>query len=113
MGHQNFSVLSIAPDQAVQVGALSAAGSVAIPTTANGSLPKYVYCVAYGADLAETVFITPQIGAGNGTAATGFALPVRNSSSVVLNVSGYTYIGYDISSGATSAYLTIVALEDF
>ena len=112
MGLQNFPVLSIAPDNAVQTLAVAAPGNVAIPTMENGVLPKYVYIVAYGGVATDVMFVTPKTSASDGASATGFPLPIQSNSGIILNVTGYSHIGFDDISGG-SADFTIVALEDF
>lgn len=112
MGLQNFPVLSIAPDNAVQTLNVSAVGNVAIPTMERGTLPKYVYICAYGGLATDVVFVTPKTSAADGASATGFPLPIQSNSGVILNVSGYSHIGFDRTGGNTADF-TIVALEDF
>jgi hypothetical protein len=111
---QNFPVVSIAPGEGVQVVDIGAADSVEIPDMANGIKPKYVFIVAYGADDTETITVAPSHGAVDGVAETDFPLPVRTNSSVIMNVTGYDYIRYDIfPASATTSTLSIIALEDF
>jgi hypothetical protein len=111
---QNFPVVTIAPGNGVQVADIFEPGSVAIPTTSNGNLPKYVYVSAYGPDDSETLMVAPAIGAGDGDASIDFPLPVRTNSSVILNVHGYTFIRYAQEPAlASSLHLSVVALEDF
>jgi hypothetical protein len=93
---------------------ISAAGSVAIPDTANGNPPKYVFICVYGADETETLTVAPSHGAVDGVAETDFPLPVRTDASVILNVVGYDFIRYDgFPVGFSITSLSIVALEDF
>ena len=112
MGLQNFPVLSIAPDNAIQELTITAPGTLVIPTMENGLKPKYVYIVAYGGVPSDVIFVTPRIGVAVGASATGFPLPIQSNSGVILNVTGYTNIAFDEISG-NSADLTVVALEDF
>jgi len=112
MGQQNFPVLTISPDSATQVLNVAAASNVAIPTLANGALPKYVYICAYGGAAGDVIFVTPKTSAANGASATGFPLPVQSNSGVVFNVAGYSHIGYANTGGGTADF-SIVPLEDF
>jgi hypothetical protein len=112
MGHQNFHVLSVAYDTGVQTASVTGTGSVAIPTMLNGVKPKYVVIGSYGLTQTDVVFISPQHSATAAAAATGFPLPVSSGNRVILNVIGYSHIGYD-ATGATGVSFNIVPLEDF
>ena len=108
MGLQNFPVLAIATDNGTQTTGVSGAGNIAIPTMEGGTKPKYVYIASYSATVTDVIYVSPQLSATNGAAATGFPLPVQSGNAIILNVTGYSHIGYD-----GNGDFTVYPLEDF
>ena len=114
MGIRNFPVITIGTDTSL-VQAVATAGNVAIPNTEGGSGPKYLHIKAYGpstATLDDQITVTPDVAANNGAFATGFLLFPSRGDEIILNVHGYTHIGFDEVGAATSS-IKLTPLEDY
>jgi hypothetical protein len=109
MGIRNFPCIS--PGDKLGVNqSVAAAGQKAIPVMGNGALPKFLYVLATG-PAGGLMSVSPTIGA-NGAFATGLPLFFDNPIGVILNVHGFTHIGYE-DDGATVGTLWLTPLEDF
>ena len=117
MGIRNFPVITIQTDGSV-VEVCAAAGSVAIPTLVNTGQPKFLHIRAFNdaaaALLDDFISVTPDIAANSGAFATGFVLSTYYCQEIILNVHGYDFIGYDISSGSpVTSSIQMTPLADF
>lgn len=110
MGKSNFRYITLDPLRATGA-TIAAAGIASVPTLTNGSKPKYLRCNINGAVPGNAIFVTPKTLAENGTAATGFPLSHRGAASVILNVWGYSHIGFDVQGGGSN--ISLVPLADF
>jgi hypothetical protein len=113
MGIRNFPVITIGTDTSLTVANISASGSVAIPTTHGGVGPKYLYIHSYGGtDNTAYISFTPDVAANTGTFATGFVMwAFEKGETIILNVHGYSHIGYDFL--GTNPDFQLTPLEDY
>jgi hypothetical protein len=110
MGIRNFPVISLGFNGGTLVSPAGATPGVEpIPTMMSGVAPKYVAITVTGGAAAAFVVVTPSTGA-NGAIATGYPI-ITGSKPLILNVHGYSDIGYEAS--AASMTLRIHPLEDF
>jgi hypothetical protein len=111
MGKLNFPVISIGDKTGTVELNVAAAGKIAIPTMENGALPKFVHVVLMGAT-GQLVAVCPTVDA-NGAAATGLPLSTDNPEGIILNVHGFSHIGFEDIAGAGTSDLYLYPLEDF
>jgi hypothetical protein len=79
----------------------------------NGALPKFLSLTVVDGAVGDWIVVSPQVAATNGAVATGFAMTTTgNSSSIILNVHGFSFIGYEDGAGAV-CLLRLYPLEDF
>lgn len=112
MGIRNFPVISIGSETASQQLLVAAPGNIAIPTMKNGSLPKFLHCSAHTGASSNVITVSPETAATDGDNTTGFPLAVLGNNSVILNVHGFSFIGFDEIGDGTST-LQLYPLEDF
>lgn len=112
MGKRDFEYISIGVEQGVTTGVIAAAGNIAIPTMSNGSLPKFLALVLVDGALGDWIVISPQVAATNGALATGFAMNAVVNNRLILNVHGFSHIGFEDGVGAV-CLLNLYPLEDF
>jgi hypothetical protein len=113
MGNRNFPVISIGEQTGTREATVGAAGKIAIPTMESGTKPKFLYCVAIGGTSTNIITISPTQDT-NGAEATGLALTPANPVGVILNVHGFTHIGFDeVTGGDGTTDLYLYPLEDF
>ena len=112
MGKLNFPVIHIGVANGTATAAISAAGKIAIPTMESGALPKFLRIVAMGPTAETLVSVSPTQDA-NGSFATGLPLNTSRPEGIILNVHGFSHIGYEDDGGAGDAKLYLYPLEDF
>jgi hypothetical protein len=112
MGIRNFKTISIAPGT---VGTVTGIGAPLIPTLPNGDRPKFLWVhVSPGTASGNVIFVTPNATAAGGSAVTGFAIYADNNRGIILNVHGYSHLGYQKSAGSdSSSRINLIPLEDF
>ena len=77
-------VMQIGPAPGVKQNNVIAPGNLAIPTLANGNLPKYLLCVVTG--IAGTgISVSPEVGANDGVESSGLMIPAASSVSQVIS----------------------------
>ncbi len=112
MGIRNFPVITVGTDTSTHQS-VSGAGAVSIPNLQSGENPKFLRIKAYGGDAVEDfVSVTPDIAANSGVFATGMVLSLFYGDVVILNVHGYSHIGFDIQ-GTGGGTIDLAPLEDF
>ena len=112
MGKLNFPVISIGELTGSVTASVSlTAAAVVIPTMANGTLPKFLYCIAVGGTAGNYVVISPTTGAV-GDETTGIPLVIDNPIGIILNVHGFSHIGTE-AVGTADSDLHLIPLEDF
>ena len=114
-GRLSLNIVKFAPEPGKRVAATSTGASVTLPTMLNGVLPAYVYLVASSGPTddnvrGDIVTVSPEVGAVAGSIINGLPLVV-GSAGIILNVKGYTHIGYDYQGAGTDAYLWLAAVE--
>jgi hypothetical protein len=110
MGGLNFAAIRVGDGTGTHQTNVAAAGKIAIPTMEGGGAPKYVYVAALGGTDTNVISVSPTQDT-NGAIASGFPLsPIGPP--VILNVHGYSHIGYE-DSGAGDSAIHLVPLEDF
>jgi hypothetical protein len=112
MGIRNFAAISIGEQTGVRVASVAAAGKVAIPTMEGGVAPKFVHVCAVGGTSTNIISVSPTQDT-NGAIATGIPLSPLNPAGMILNVHGFTHIGYEDNGGGENTDLYIYPLEDF
>ena len=112
MGKYNFDFVRTEPNQGSQQATIVAPGNLAIPPLDSTLLPKFLLCVVSGGTAGAAVAISPQVAATNGAVATGIPLVIGGNSSIILNVMGYSHIGFEDIQGAT-CNLNLIPLSDF
>jgi hypothetical protein len=112
MSIDNFHVISIGTDQGDQELTISAPGWIAIPTMSSGIAPKFLHISIHSGTVTNVITVTPDIDENNGSNLTGFALCQNGFAAVILNVHGFSHIGFDEIGDGTSG-LQLYPLEDF
>ena len=112
MGIRNFPYITIGVQQGTTTAAIAAAGNAAIPPMTNGTLPKFLALTVVDGAVGDWIVVSPQVAATNGTLATGFAMNAVVDNTIILNVHGFSHIGYEDGVGAV-CLLNLYPLEDF
>jgi hypothetical protein len=110
MGSLNFPVISIGDKRGNRIQGVSVdPDRVAIPTMANGDLPKFLYVVITAGGAGEYVTVSPTLDA-DGSIDTGIPLNTEGGG-IILNVHGFTHIGTEASD--VNQNISLYPLEDF
>jgi hypothetical protein len=112
MGIRNFPLISIGVEQGVTTAAIAAPGNIAIPTMTNGDSPKFLALTVVDGVAGDWIVVSPQVAATNGVLATGFAMNAISGNTIILNVHGFSHIGFEDGAGVV-CQLNLYPLEDF
>jgi len=111
---QNFPYITVGVNNSLTQATINTSGSDAIPTMTNGTKPKYLHIKCFAGDAGDTYTVSPRHGAVAGDDTKGFPLSMRGVSEVILNVTGYSHIGWDFVTGSVgNGHLMYTPLEDF